>query len=79
MNLTDFFEDVKTISQRSVTFHFKRGVFAKWIHDILHDPTLARRIRRIKKSYTGTELRNKISKIVQNRRALENAIVGSGE
>ena len=66
-NLADFFEDIKTVHPNSVTFHFKRGDFEKWIQEALHDATLARRVKRIKKSYSGKELRDKISQIVKKR------------
>jgi len=66
-NLADFLKDIKTVPANSVTFHFKRGDFEKWIQEILHDPTLAQRIKRIKKSYSGKELRDKISQIVRKR------------
>ncbi len=66
-SLEDFFKDIKTISTKSVRFHFKRGDFEKWIQGILHDATLARRIKRIKKSYSGKQLRDEISQIVKKR------------
>lgn len=66
-NLTDFHKNIKTINTKSVTFHFKRGDFEKWVNKILHDATLARRIKRIKKSHSGKELRDKISLIVKKR------------
>lgn len=66
-NLADFYNDIKTVPTKSVTFHFKRGDFEKWVQNILHDTTLARRIKRIKKSYSGKKLRDKISQTVEKR------------
>jgi alpha-amylase len=67
LNLADFLKDIQAVPPHSVTFHFKRGDFDKWIQDILHDPTLAARIKRVKKSYAGKELRTRISKLVEKR------------
>ena len=66
-NLDDFFEIINQIDVRSVTFHFGRGDFDKWIRESLHDAQLARRLKRIKKSASGEELRNKISCAVRRR------------
>lgn len=66
-NLDDFFEIINQIDVKSVTFHFGRGDFDKWIRESLHDAQLARRLKRIKKSASGEELRNKISRAVRRR------------
>jgi len=66
-NLDDFFEIINQIDVKSVTFHFGRGDFDKWIRGSLHDAQLARRLKRIKKSASGEELRNKISRAVRRR------------
>jgi hypothetical protein len=71
-SLADFSNDIRTINPRSVAFHFKRGDFERWVHEILHDATLARRIRKIKKSSSGKKLRGEIAKVVKKRlRALQ--------
>jgi len=65
-NLAEFYEDVKTIDIKSVTFHFERGDYERWIRETLHDAELARKLKRMKKS-TGEELRNKILQTVRKR------------
>jgi len=66
-NLADFWENVKTIDIKSVTFHFERGDYERWIKETLHDAELARKLKRIKKSCSGEELRNKILQAVRKR------------
>jgi len=66
-NLADFCESMKTIDVKSVTFHFERGDYERWIREILHDAELARKLKRIKKSNSGEELRNKILRAVRKR------------
>ena len=66
-NLADFCENMKTIDIKSVTFHFERGDYERWIKEILHDAELARKLKRIKKSSSGEELRNKILQAVRKR------------
>ena len=65
-NLADFCENIKTIDIKSVTFHFERGDYERWIRETLHDAELARKLKRMKKS-TGEELRNKILQTVRRR------------
>ncbi len=59
-NLDDFCEIIKTIDVTSLTFHFRRGDYGRWIRESLQDAQLARRLKRMKKSNSGEELRNKI-------------------
>jgi hypothetical protein len=66
-NLADFCENMKTIDIKSVTFHFERGDYERWIRETLHDAELARKLKRIKKSSSGEELRNKILQPVRKR------------
>ena len=66
-NLADFCENMKTIDIKSVTFHFERGDYERWIREILHDAELARKLKRIKKSNSGEELRKKILQPVRRR------------
>jgi len=65
-NLADFCENIKTIDIKSVTFHFERGDYERWIRETLHDAGLARKLKRMTKS-TGEELRNKILQTVKRR------------
>jgi len=66
-NLADFCENMKTINIKSVTFHFERGDYERWIRETLHDAELARKLKRIKKSISGEELRNKILQAARKR------------
>ena len=66
-NLDDFCEIIKTIDVKSLTFHFRRGDYERWIRKSLHDVQLARRLNRIKKSNSGEELRNKILQAARSR------------
>jgi len=66
-NLDQFHEIVKTIDVKSLTFHFTRGDYERWIRESLHDAQLARSLKRIKKSETGEEIRNKILHAVRRR------------
>ncbi len=66
-NLADFCEDIKTIDLKSVTFHFGRGDYERWVRETLHDRNLAQRLKRMKKSISGEQLRNKILQVVRKR------------
>jgi len=66
-NLDNFFEIIKKIDVKSLTFHFRREDYERWIRETLHDAQLARRLKRIKKSESGEELRNKILHAVRKR------------
>ena len=66
-NLADFCENIKAIDIKSVTFHFRRGDYERWIRETLHDHELARKLKRMKKSNAGEELRKKILRAVGKR------------
>ena len=66
-SLDDFCEIIKIIDKKSLTFHFRRGDYEKWIKKSIHDAQLARRLKRIKKSNSGEELRKKILHAVRKR------------
>jgi len=66
-NLADFCENMKTIDMKSVTFHFERGDYERWIRETVHDTELARKLKRIKKSSSGEQLRNRILRSVRKR------------
>jgi len=55
-NLAQFCNIINTINEKSIIFHFERHDFEQWIHGTLHDPTLARRINKLKKSQTEEKL-----------------------
>ncbi len=66
-NLDDFCEIIRTIDIKSLTFHFRRGDYERWISESLHDVQLARRLKRIKKSSSGDELRKNMLHVVGRR------------
>ena len=71
-NLAQFCNIINTINEKSIIFHFERHDFEQWIHGTLHDPTLARRINKLKKIQTEEKLseekvRTLIHQITKNR------------
>ena len=73
-NLVEFCSMIKTVNEQSITFHFERYDFERWTNETLHDPTLARRISKLKKSQSEGELseekvRTLIYQITKNRLA----------
>ena len=53
--------------KKSITFHFERHDFERWTHGTLHDPTLARRINKLKKSQTEEKLcEEKVRTLIHN-------------
>jgi hypothetical protein len=71
-NLAQFCKIINTINKKSIIFHFERHDFERWTGGTLHDPTLARRINKLKKLQTEEELseekvRTLIHHITKNR------------
>jgi len=66
-NLDQFYEIIRTLDTKSLTFHFRRGDYEKWIKESLHDAQLTQRLKRIKKSSSEEELRNKILQTIRKR------------
>lgn len=66
-SLDDFYELIKTIDIKSVTFHFRREDYERWVRESLHDVQLAQRLKRMKKSDSGEKLRSKILRVVRRR------------
>lgn len=66
-NLTDFAEKLRTIDIRSISFHFPRQDFEKWLRDVIGDSELSRRISRIGKENHGEKLRSEVIQIVKAR------------
>jgi uncharacterized membrane-anchored protein YjiN (DUF445 family) len=71
-NLAEFCDMINTINKKSITFHLERHDFERWTNETLHDPTLARRINKLKKSQTEEKLseekvRTLIHHITKNR------------
>ena len=71
-NLAQFCDIINNINEKSITFHFERHDFERWTGGTLHDPTLARRINKLKKLQTEEKLseekvRTLIHHITKNR------------
>jgi hypothetical protein len=58
-NLAQFCKIINKINEKSILFHFDRHDFERWTGGTLHDPTLARRINKLKKLQTGEKLSEK--------------------
>jgi hypothetical protein len=67
VSLTEFSEELKTVSMKAIEFHFKRKDFEQWIKETLGDEYLANGIDRIDKSIKGEALRTAIQRTVKNR------------
>ena len=66
-NLNQFCKILNTINEKSIDFHFNRYDFERWTGGTLHDPTLARRINKLKKIQTIEEIsEEKLRTIIYN-------------
>ena len=63
----EFAEKLQTVPIQSVTFHFQRQDFQKWLKNTIGDEELAKRIDQIKAGSQDENLRKELSKTVQNR------------
>lgn len=63
----EFAEKIQVVPIQSVTFHFQRQDFQKWLKNTIGDEKLAKRINRIKILSSDEGLRNEIFKTVHNR------------
>jgi hypothetical protein len=63
----EFAEKLQIIPIQSVTFHFQRQDFQKWLKNTIGDEELARRIDQINAWVHEENLRKELSKTVQNR------------
>ena len=66
-SIEEFAANLRTITLDSVTFHFERADFQKWIRNVLCDPKLAERMGRIGAEFSGESLRKKLVEIVEAR------------
>jgi hypothetical protein len=64
-NLSEFAAKLQTIPIESITFHFQRKDFQKWIQYTIEDATLAERISRIKGEQSAEGLRKEILRTVE--------------
>jgi hypothetical protein len=67
MSLDVFEKKLQTVPADSVSFHFQRGDFQKWIEDTLGDDELAKRVSLIKRTLPVEDLRKELLAIVQTR------------
>jgi hypothetical protein len=63
----EFAEKLQTIPLESITFHFQRQDFQKWFKNTIGDKELAKRIDQIKAGPQDENLREELSKTIQNR------------
>ena len=68
-NLSEFAAKLKTIPMESVTFHFQRNDFQKWIKYTIKDAEIAERINREKGAQSTEDLRKEILRILETRTA----------
>lgn len=67
LSLTDLNSILKTVSIKSINFHYKRGEFRNWIENTLGDIILAKKIRKISKDDKGEKLRAKLVELISSR------------
>jgi hypothetical protein len=65
--MVEFAEKLKKIPVQSVTFHFLRQDFQKWLKNAVGDVELAKRIDQIKEWPSDENLRKELFETVQNR------------
>ena len=63
----EFGEKLQIVPIQSVTFHFQRQDFQKWLKNTIGDEELAKRIDQINAWVHEENLRSELSKMVQNR------------
>ena len=66
-SLTDAYSILKTIDVKSITFHFRRGDFQRWIQNIIGDIELSKRMRKIPRNTRDEELRSDLTKLLNER------------
>jgi hypothetical protein len=67
MSLCTFLRDLGHIDIQSISFHFERGDFQKWLRITIGDEELARRIYNLDKKVPEETLRQQLTDIVQKR------------
>ncbi len=63
----EFAEKLQTVPIQSVTFHFQRQDFQKWLKSSIGDEELALRIDQIKAGFQDENLRKALSTTIQKR------------
>ncbi len=66
-SLDDFERKLQIVPSESVSYHFQRRDFQKWIADTLGDAELAKRVSQIKLELPVEDLRKELLKIVKTR------------
>jgi hypothetical protein len=69
-SLIEFAEKLQTVSVESVSFHFQRDDFQKWLRNVLDEEELARKLDELKQwpSWSSDEyLQKELVKAVRNR------------
>jgi hypothetical protein len=66
-SLEDFAEKLKTLDVDSLTFHYYRGDFQRWIDNTLGDKDLANNMCFIDTKISGEQLRRELVKILNKR------------
>jgi hypothetical protein len=67
ISTAEFAEKIQVVPIQSITFHFQRQDFQKWLKNTIGDEKLAKRIDRIKALSSDEDLRNELFKTVHNR------------
>jgi hypothetical protein len=67
ISTVEFAEKLQTVPIQSVTFHFQRQDFQKWLKNTIGDEELSTRINQIKAGFQDENLRKALSTTVQNR------------
>jgi hypothetical protein len=64
-NLNEFVAKLQIIPKESITFHFQRKDFQKWIEYTLKDAVLSERISRVNREQSAEDLRKEILRTVE--------------
>ena len=64
-NLSEFAVNLLTIPKESITFHFQRKDFQKWIEYTIKDTALAERISRANGEQSAEDLRKEILRTIE--------------
>jgi hypothetical protein len=75
-NLGELIDRARTLDLTTLTYHFRRGDFGRWVRDVLHDEILARWLDRLQTvDLSGEELRLALLEVLEQRyRILERLI-----
>jgi hypothetical protein len=77
-SLSLFSKKLEKISLKSIEFHSRHGDFEKWIKKTIGDKELSEKIRKISISKSGSNLKESIQKVVEERISVLNLITLKG-